>query len=105
MEVEFKAFAEMGKRLQKVTVGGKPLQDTKMYSVCACERDGDPDDMLCRIKGVKDAKNTPYTLHQAMKNYLAKNSPVKPIPPKRAKAVDAPETLLTQVHGVDYEFR
>jgi S-sulfosulfanyl-L-cysteine sulfohydrolase len=30
---------------------------------------------------------------------------VTPIPPKSAVALDAPETLLTQVTGVDYQFR
>lgn len=105
MEVEFNAFGEEGKRVQKALVHGKPLEMEKVYTICACERDGDPDDMLCRFKGVMDTENTAYTLHEAMKNYLAKNSPVTPIPPKSAVALDAPATLLTQVHGVDYEFR
>jgi sulfur-oxidizing protein SoxB len=30
---------------------------------------------------------------------------VTPIPPKSAVALDAPATLLTQVTGVDYQFR
>jgi 2',3'-cyclic-nucleotide 2'-phosphodiesterase (5'-nucleotidase family) len=104
MEVEFKAFEAMGKRVQSVKVGGKPLDKNKFYTVSACERDGDPEDMLCRIPGVKEAKNTAFTLHQVMINYLAKNSPVTPTPPKAARALDAPDTLLTQVHGVDYDF-
>ncbi|GMQ29107.1 bifunctional metallophosphatase/5'-nucleotidase [Algoriphagus confluentis] len=105
MEVEFNAFGEEGKRVQKALVHGKPLDMEKVYTICACERDGDPDDMLCRFKGVMETENTAYTLHEAMKNYLAKNSPVTPIPLKSAVALDAPATLLTQVHGVDYEFR
>lgn len=105
MEVEFNAFGEEGHRVQKALVHGKPLEMERVYTICACERDGDPDDMLCRFKGVMDTENTAYTLHEAMKNYLAKNSPVTPIPPKSAVALDAPATLLTQVHGVDYEFR
>jgi S-sulfosulfanyl-L-cysteine sulfohydrolase len=104
MEVTFKAFAEMGERVQDMKIGGKPVDLSRTYKICACERDGDPDDMLCRIKGVKQAKNTAFTLHVAMKNYLAANSPVTPTPPKAAKALDAPETLLTQVYGVDYQF-
>lgn len=104
MEVSFKAFAEMGNRIQEMKIGGKPVDLNKMYTVSACERDGDPDDMLCRIRGVKNAKNTTHTLHKAMTNYLAANSPVTPTPPKAAKALDAPETLLTQVYGVDYQF-
>jgi 2',3'-cyclic-nucleotide 2'-phosphodiesterase (5'-nucleotidase family) len=104
MEVSFNAFGENGKRVKEVKVGGKPLEADKIYAICACERDGDPDDMLCRIRNVKDTKNTPYTLHQVMRNYLAANSPVTPEPPHAAKILDASPQLLTQVTGVDYQF-
>jgi hypothetical protein len=40
-----------------------------------------------------------------MKEYLKQNSPVTPIPQNNAISLDAPKTLLTQVFGVDYEFR
>lgn len=105
MKVKFLAFGEKGKRVREVMIGNAPLDPDKIYKVCACERDGDPADMLCRIKGVKNARNTPYTLHRMMLDYLAANSPVSPVPHKNAVALDAPETLLTQVWGVDYEFR
>jgi 2',3'-cyclic-nucleotide 2'-phosphodiesterase (5'-nucleotidase family) len=105
MNVEFNAFGEEGKRVQKVMVKDQPLDLEKVYKVCACERDGDPEDMLCRMRNVKETVNTPFTLHQAMKNYLSSNSPVTPTPHKSAIALDAPATLLTQVTGVDYEFR
>jgi hypothetical protein len=61
-------------------------------------------DMLCRIRNVKDAQNTPYTLHSVMKDYLVANSPVTPKPPLAARILDAPPTLLSQVSGVDYQF-
>lgn len=105
MELSFKAFAENGKRVQELTVGGQPLDMNKMYSICACEREGDPSDMLCRIKGVAEARNTQHSLHSVMRQYLAANSPVTPTPPNTTRILDAPQTLLTQVHGVDYEFR
>lgn len=105
MQVSFKAFAEKGRRVQEVTVAGNPLEENKVYSICACERDGDPADMLCRIKGVAEAKNMPYTLHSVMRDYLTANSPVTPALPVAAKILDAPQTLLTQVHGVPYAFR
>jgi hypothetical protein len=95
----------MGKRVQRVSIKGKPLQDDVLYSMLACERDGDPADMLCRMKGVKEAKNTNATLHQVMIGYLAKNSPVTPTPPGAARILDASPALLTQVSGVDYQFR
>ena len=105
MKMSFNAFAEKGKRVQQVSVADMPLDINKNYSICACERDGDPSDMLCRMKNVANAKNTSYTLHTVMKEYLAANSPVTPRPPQNAKILDAPQTLLTQVSGVDYKFR
>ena len=104
MVITFNAFGSKGKRVQNVTVGGKPLEQERQYSVLACEREGDPEDMLCRMKNVKEATNTSYTLHSALKDYLKANSPVTPIPMGNAVALDAPETLLSQVTGVDYKF-
>ncbi|OLY94512.1 2',3'-cyclic-nucleotide 2'-phosphodiesterase/5'-or 3'-nucleotidase, 5'-nucleotidase family [Cnuella takakiae] len=104
MKVEFKAFEDMGKRVRKVSINGTPLVADKLYSVCACEREGDAPDMLCRMPNVKDAANTPYTLHQVLKDYLKVNSPVSPLPKGNAIILDAPQTLLTQVTGVDYNF-
>ena len=105
MEVSFKAFEDLGKRVQEVTVKGRALDQNATYTICACERDGDPADMLCRIKNVAEAKNTSFTLHQVMKAYLKTNSPVTPKLPLRAKILDAPQTMLSQVYGVPYEFR
>jgi len=105
MKVSFNAFGEKGKRVQSVLINGNPLEMEKIYSICACERDGDPEDMLCRIRNVKEPKNTSYTLHTAMIAYLKENSPVSPNIAKNAVALDASATLLTQVWGVDYQFK
>ncbi len=105
MKVSFNAFGEMGQRVQQATIQGQPIDENKIYSILACEREGDPADMLCRMKGVLDAKNTTATLHSAMHEYLKVNSPVTPTPPKNAIILDAKETLLSQVSGVDYVFR
>jgi len=105
MEVSFFAFGEQGKRVQSVTVGGQPLDPARTYSVSACERDGDPATMLCRIPNVTAGKNLNYTLHPVLKEYLAAHSPVSPLPTGAAKILDAAPTLLSQVSGVDYVFR
>lgn len=105
IEVRFNAFAEMGHRVESVTIKETPIDPEKYYSILACERDGDPDDMLCRMKGVKEAKNTASTLHTVMREYLKQNSPVTPTPQKNAIILDASEKLLSQVTGVDYSFR
>jgi 2',3'-cyclic-nucleotide 2'-phosphodiesterase (5'-nucleotidase family) len=105
MRVEFKAFEEAGKRVQSVRIGGAALEPAKLYSISACERDGDPPDMLCRMRNVQELVTTRHTLHSCVKNYLSANSPVEPKPAGNAIALDAPANLLTQVYGVDYQFR
>ena len=89
MNVEFKAFEEMGKRVKKITVNDEPL-DGKIYVISACEREGDPEDVLCRMPDVKEATNTPFTLHEVMKDYLLLNSPGTPKPEGNAIILDAP---------------
>jgi S-sulfosulfanyl-L-cysteine sulfohydrolase len=105
MEITFNAFGEKGKRVQSIMIGDLPLDPDRLYTLSACERDGDPPDVLCRIKGVKDPVNTPFTLHEVMRSYLKANSPVTPTPPIAAKILDGPQSLLTQVTGVKYSFR
>ena len=105
MKITFNAFDKNEQRVKEVTVAGLPLDADKTYTICACERDGDPADMLCRMKNVLNAKNTNHTLHAVMKEYLAANSPVTPTPSGNAIILDGPQKLLTQVYGVDYSFR
>jgi len=104
MEVTFKAFEPMGKRIQSVTLAGKPLDVNQTYTLCACEREGDLATTLCRMKAVKDAHNTAFTLHSVMKEYLREFSPVTPVLRHDARILDAPQTILSQVTGVDYQF-
>jgi S-sulfosulfanyl-L-cysteine sulfohydrolase len=104
MKMTFKAHEDMGKRVQSVEVGGKALELDKEYSIAACERDGDPETMLCRIQNVKNGKNTPFTLHQVMREYVSQNSPLTPTPHGNVTILDEPQTLLSQVFGVDYKF-
>ena len=104
MKVKFTIGNEFGKRLQEVFVQGESLNRRKTYSILACEREGDPDNTLCRIKDVKNQRRLGYTLHEVMEEYLQMHSPVSPKIEGRAEATDAPSTLLTQSMGVDYQF-
>jgi sulfur-oxidizing protein SoxB len=104
MEVCFKAYADKGQRVKQIKVKGNVIEPNKTYNICACEREGDPADMLCRMKGVANATNTAFTLHSVLTEYLAANSPVTPTAPLAAIILDAPQSLLTQVTGVDYTF-
>ena len=104
MKIEFKAFEEKEKRVKEIRINGQNLNEEKIYVVSACEREGDPDNVLCRIPDVKEGANTIYTLHEVLKEYLTSHSPVTPKPEGNAIILDAPATLLTQVSGVDYKF-
>ena len=59
MEITFNAFGEEGKRIQSFTVKGAPLDMNRTYSISACEREGDPEDVVCRMNNVKNVINTP----------------------------------------------
>jgi 2',3'-cyclic-nucleotide 2'-phosphodiesterase (5'-nucleotidase family) len=105
MTLQFKAFEPIGEKVVDVKVGGKEIDPERYYSICACEREGDPDDVICRLNGVKNARSEKYTLHDAVKDYLAVHSPVTPSPQGNIKILDGDQKLLSQVWGVDYTFR
>lgn len=105
MEVNFTIGNEFGKRVNSVKVGGEPIDLAKEYSIVACEREGDPDDTLCRIEHVKNPKKSPLLMHDVIIEYLKNHSPVAPKLEGRATATDEPQTLLTQLKGTTYEFR
>ena len=105
MKINFTAYNEMGKRLNWVKIKGEMLERTKIYSIVACEREGDPDDNLCRVEKVMEAKKLGATLHDIIKEYLAVHSPVSPKIEGRVTATDVPQDLLSQLEGYDYEFR
>jgi 2',3'-cyclic-nucleotide 2'-phosphodiesterase (5'-nucleotidase family) len=105
MEVNFTIANETGKRVNLVKIGGKPIDLSKEYRLTACEREGDPDDVLCRLEGVKHPQNLHVLMHDVIEEYLSIHSPVAPKIEGRATATDQPQTLLTQLQGTTYEFR
>jgi 2',3'-cyclic-nucleotide 2'-phosphodiesterase (5'-nucleotidase family) len=105
MEVNFTIGNEFGKRVNWIKIKGEPLDPDREYSIVACEREGDPDDMLCRIEKVNNPKKTGVLMHEVIEEYLAVHSPVSPKMEMRATATDQPHTLLTQLQGTTYEFR
>ena len=105
MTVAFRIKAVMGSRVQEVMIGGRPLEPERIYSMLACEREGDPEDTMCRMKSVKRPRRVDVRLHKVLEDYLAVHSPVSPDIEGRAVALDAPGRLLSQVEGTPYRFR
>jgi 2',3'-cyclic-nucleotide 2'-phosphodiesterase (5'-nucleotidase family) len=105
MTVAFRIKARMGARLEEVTIGGRALEADRVYTMLACEREGDPDDVLCRMQRVANPRRLEVTLHDVLMEYLTDSSPVAPDIEGRAVAIDAPGRLLSQVEGTSYRFR
>ena len=105
MQINFTMKNDLGKRLNWVKINNEPLDLQKQYTLVACEREGDPDDTLCRLDKVKNPRKPGFTLHNIMREYLAEHPMVAPVIEKRATATDAPSTLLSQLEGYEYEFR
>lgn len=105
MKINFTAYNEMGKRINWVKIKGENIDVNKKYSVVACEREGDPDDTLCRIEKVSSARKLGETLHNIMREYLKEHPLVAPKVEDRVTATDVPQDLLSQLEGYDYQFR
>jgi len=105
MQLNFTMQHDLGKRLNWIKVNGEPIKMDKHYTLVACEREGDPDDTLCRLEDVKNPRKPGATLHNVMREYLAAHPMVAPVIENRATATDAPSTLLSQLEGYDYVFR
>jgi 2',3'-cyclic-nucleotide 2'-phosphodiesterase (5'-nucleotidase family) len=105
LQVTFTIANATGSRVQQVNVQGEPLVLDKTYSVLGCEREGDTENVVCRIPNVAGARRRDATVHQVLREYLAAHSPVAPVVEGRATATDAPADLLTQVEGTPYRFR
>jgi 2',3'-cyclic-nucleotide 2'-phosphodiesterase (5'-nucleotidase family) len=105
MEVNCTIGKPKGQRVNTVKIKGQPLDKNKMYTIVACEREGDPNDTLCRIEKVSNPVATLITLHDVITEYLAANPVVAPKLEGRTIATDKPATLLTQLQGTTYNFR
>ncbi len=105
MKVEFASQNEKNKRIQSIEVNGEPIEDDRYYTISACERPGDPIDVLCRMPNVEDVEIKDYTIHEAVEEYLSIHSPVSPKLDGRAFCEYLGEKSFSTVPGTDYIFR
>lgn len=105
MEVNCTIGKPKGQRVNTVKIKGQLLDKNKMYTIVACEREGDPNDTLCRIEKVSNPVATQNSLHDVLTEYLAATPLVAPKLEGRTTATDKPATLLTQLEGTTYNFR
>ena len=96
MEMTFAGKAPMGSRLREVKIHGVPVQDDARYTIAGCERAGEPLDVICRLAGTHDAVVLSMSVHQALRQYLAKHPVIAPRCEGRARAVDFPSAIFSQ---------
>ena len=105
LAVTFTADNRRGERVRSVTIKGEALGPDKRYTMLGCERDGDPDNVVCRLPNVATPRRLDVSVHDVLTEYLSTHSPVSPVIEGRAVATDRPSTLLSQVEGTGYRFR
>lgn len=97
MTLKFRANAPKGERVIEIRVGGEPLRDDRVYTITACEREGDTPDMVCRMPGAKETQTLPFDAHEAVRRYLAAHPNAKAEREGRVLAVDLPRVLRSQL--------
>ncbi len=97
LSVRFEAHAPKDHRVRTMFVGAHPLEDDRIYTIAACEREGDPVDKLCRIAGVREPRTLEIDAHEAVRRYLARHRPLGPPAVERVVALDLPPVIRSQV--------
>lgn len=97
MSLRFRAKAPKGSRVLEILVGGEPLEDERVYTITACEREGDTPDMLCRMPGAMEPRVLDLDAHEAVRRYLAAHPDATATREGRVVAVDLPPVLRTQL--------
>ena len=105
MKVEFKSQNERNQRIQSIEINGEPLDEDRYYTISACERPGDPEDVLCRMSNVIDVETKEYTIHEVVEEYLKLHSPISPGMDQRAYCDYLGEKSFSTVPGTDYVFQ
>ena len=88
LQMTYEVRASKGKRLREVLVAGKPIKEEQHYTVASCEREGEPLNIICRIKGVHDVKVLEPQLHDVLLAYLKAHPVISPRREGRAYATD-----------------
>lgn len=96
LDMRFEAQAAPGKRLKSVKVNGEEVEQHRKYTIAGCEREGEPLDFVCRLRGTHDVEYVKPTIHQAMEEYLVGQKVIAPNRERRSRATDLPEVAFSQ---------
>jgi hypothetical protein len=77
-------------------VNGRAVQDDDRITIAGCEREGEPLDVVCRLRGAHDVRYAPASIHEAMLAYLRRNPVISAQRSGRAIATDLPGSVFSQ---------
>ena len=78
MDIVFDAYADHGRRVVSIKVGGQEIKDDGRYTIAGCERGGEPIDVICRHRGSHDPEILSFSIHEALSRYLEKHRLISP---------------------------
>lgn len=96
MTLQFRAHASFGERVDEVRVHGELVDPEKVYTITACEREGDADHMVCRIPHVMNPQIHAVDAHEAVRQYLRKHPNIQAPSRDRVLALDLPDVVRSQ---------
>lgn len=103
MSMKFRAHGDTGNRVDEVKIQGELIDPDRVYTITACEREGDEDHMVCRIPNVKNARVHEIDAHEAVRQYLRKHPEITAPARNRVLATDLPEVVRSQTMLPDPE--
>ncbi len=97
MSVEFHMQAPPGQRVARILIGDEPLEDDRVYTLSAGHRPGAPPAAVHRVQQCQQIHLLGFTTHDAVKQYLGSQPPMKVEGTLRIQCLDQPGTLRSQI--------
>ncbi len=92
----FYANKPEGQRIADMQVNGRPVEPKRAYTITSCEREGDAESTLCRMRDVADVRLLEVDAHAAVRRYLRARSPISMGQPRRVVPLDISPTVRSQ---------
>ncbi len=96
MNLEFQKNASEGNRVLSAQVGNSPIDPDRLYRIAAGDRKGAPDGNIHRVPNCQFNHTLPMTTHQAVRRYLAEESPVRGDGFSSVRCVDCEGVMRSQ---------
>ncbi len=96
MAVRFRADAPPGQHVTSIEIAGKPLDPSATYTVASCEREGDAEDTVCRMKGVREPRTLELSAREVFRDWLHERGEASAPTTSSVVAEDLPAHVYSQ---------